>query len=612
MSNSMNRTSIIQNLINKINAKSYLEIGVSVGENFQKIRCENKVGVDPELTSPATIFLTSDDFFQQNVHKFDVIFIDGLHHADQVYRDINNSLKILNDGGYIICHDMNPAKEEHQIIPFQGGIWNGDCWKALVQLRQEREDLYVYTVDTDYGCSVIQKGKQPLLLVNEDINYANFTRNRRDWINLISVDDFCKIVGLDIDSLLLNYINEPENAEHNFTLAVYYHSIGQTAAAVSYYLRAAERTSDDLLKYECLICSAMCFDSQGTRNFTVKGFLLHALALCPKRPEAYYLMSKFHEKENKDGSWNESFTIASIGLKVADLTPPPLRTMVDYPGDYALLFQKANSSWWCGLCEESRDLFLDLLENYQMEDSFRQKSIDNLKKMNVEINTKPFATYTKSKYDKLKFKFEGSENIQENYSEAYQDMFVLTMLNGKRNGTYVEIGAGNAFYGNNTALLEKNFDWKGVAFDICEEFVNAHNSERKNPCLLKNALTTNYELLLSGMDFPENIDYLQLDCDPPEVTYKILLNIPFEKYKFAVITYEHDYYCDETKSFQEKSRKYLDSYGYVRVVNNISPDDSRPYEDWWVHPDLISTDILNRMLCISDETKKAEKYMLNV
>jgi hypothetical protein len=76
----------------KISAKSYLEIGVSGGENFQKIRCENKVGVDPEPTSPATIFLPSDDFFKQNKETFDVIFIDGLHHSDQVLRDINNSL----------------------------------------------------------------------------------------------------------------------------------------------------------------------------------------------------------------------------------------------------------------------------------------------------------------------------------------------------------------------------------------------------------------------------------------------------------------------------------------------------------------------------------------
>ena len=169
----MTRTDIIQLLIDKIKAKSYLEIGVSGGENFQTIRCENKVGVDPELTSPATIFLTSDEFFKQNNDTFDVIFVDGLHHADQVLRDIIHSLKILNEGGYIVCHDMNPEKEEHQIIPFTGGTWNGNCWEAFVQLRQERSDLKMCVVNTDHGCGIIQKGKQELLEINKKVNYKN-------------------------------------------------------------------------------------------------------------------------------------------------------------------------------------------------------------------------------------------------------------------------------------------------------------------------------------------------------------------------------------------------------------------------------------------------------
>jgi hypothetical protein len=78
-----------------------------------------------------------------------------------------------------------------------------------------------------------------------------------------------------------------------------------------------------------------------------------------------------------------------------------------------------------------------------------------------------------------------------------------------------------------------------------------------------------------------------------------------------VITYEHDHYCDETKSFQEKSKKYLESYGYVRVVNNISPDKFRPYEDWWVHPDLIDNDVIEKMTCINTDIKRAENYLLN-
>lgn len=621
----MIRSDIINLLIEKINAKKYLEIGVSNGINFSEIDCVYKVGVDPALDSPATTHITSDDFFAQNKEKFDVIFIDGLHHSDQVYRDIINSLNVLNEGGYIVCHDMNPRQEEHQLIPFTGGIWNGDCWKAFVQLRRERSDLEMYVIDTDCGCGIIRKGYQNVLTSKEELTWNNLEKYRNEWLNLISTEDFLKKMSsnlvntsadipyfsLDLDQLLQNYVLDPENFENNFFMGFYYENIGQTASAVSYYLRAAERTPDDLavVKYECLLRSSICFSKQGTRNFTVKGLLLHALSVCPKRPEAYYLMSLFYEKEGKDGSWNESYTIASIGLEVSELYYHSLLTDVGYPGDYALLFQKAVSSWWCGLCEDSRDLFIDLLENYNMKENFRQIAINNLSKMNVSV--KPFSTYNKNKFDKLGFKFSGSENITENYSEAYQDMFVLTMLNGKKNGTYVEIGAGNAFYGNNTALLEKDFNWTGVAFDISEEFVNAHNNERKNPCLLKNALTTDYNSLLSGMGFPKHIDYLQLDCDPPEVTYKILLTIPFETYKFAVITYEHDDYCDETKSFQEKSRQYLENYGYVRVVNNISPDGKRSYEDWWVHPELVDGSILSNMLCINDTVKKAEDYILS-
>ena len=73
------------------------------------------------------------------------------------------------------------------------------------------------------------------------------------------------------------------------------------------------------------------------------------------------------------------------------------------------------------------------------------------------------------------------EKVERNFSESYQDMFILSMLNGKRNGTYLEIGAGNSFYGNNTALLETQFDWTGVSLDIEESFVEGFTKDRKNP-----------------------------------------------------------------------------------------------------------------------------------
>jgi SAM-dependent methyltransferase len=187
----MNRTTIIQALINKINAKSYLEIGISSGRNFIDIECDRKIGVDPDPNANATFLLTSDEFFEQNTDTFDVIFIDGLHHADQVYKDILNSLNILNNKGYIICHDINPENEIQQLVPFRGGEWTGDCWKAFVQLRSERPDLTMYTVDTDYGCGIIKSGCQDVLQLDlNDLTWLNLEKHRIEWLNLITVNKF--------------------------------------------------------------------------------------------------------------------------------------------------------------------------------------------------------------------------------------------------------------------------------------------------------------------------------------------------------------------------------------------------------------------------------------
>lgn len=187
----MNRTEIIQSLINKINAKKYLEIGMGPGDNFNNISCDYKICVDPYPMVPVTYSITSDDYFKQNNEKFDVVFIDGLHWSEQVYTDILNSLDVLNDGGYIICHDMNPHSEIIQRYPCaQEGEWTGDCWRAWVKLKTERTDLNMVVVDTDYGCGVITKGEQTLITVTEELNWGYFDKNKTNLLGLISISDF--------------------------------------------------------------------------------------------------------------------------------------------------------------------------------------------------------------------------------------------------------------------------------------------------------------------------------------------------------------------------------------------------------------------------------------
>ena len=57
----MTRTDIINTYIYKYNFKTYLEIGVRDGANFDKIKIKNKISVDPYW--PATYKITSNNFF---------------------------------------------------------------------------------------------------------------------------------------------------------------------------------------------------------------------------------------------------------------------------------------------------------------------------------------------------------------------------------------------------------------------------------------------------------------------------------------------------------------------------------------------------------------------
>jgi len=218
--------------------------------------------------------------------------------------------------------------------------------------------------------------------------------------------------------------------------------------------------------------------------------------------------------------------------------------------------------------------------------------------------------YYRKDFKNLKYNFNNCEHIDRNYSEAFQDIFILTLLNGKRNGTYLEIGGGLPFYGNNTYLLESKFDWYGITLDIEPESSERHFRDRENVSVCLDAREVDYTYLLKDCRMPNNIDYLQLDCDPPNVTYDILNKIPFDKYKFAIITYEHDHYQSETKSYKQRSRDYLLSKGYELILSNISPKKDMDYEDWYIHPDLVDKSIVNKIKNIDSEVKIAKNIFI--
>ena len=183
-----------------------------------------------------------------------------------------------------------------------------------------------------------------------------------------------------IEELVVRLSTDPYNPVYNFQAAVEYEKLNQTASAVSFYLRTAEfgvHTHNEYV-YASLLRMAHCFDDQKDRQWTVSGVLLQAIAYMPQRPEAWYLLSRFNERS---GNWQECYTYAQTGLMFSGLNHTPLPTWVDYPGEYALKFEKYISAWWIGRKSESLEGLKTLLDTYQMPQEFVIACTSNLERI---------------------------------------------------------------------------------------------------------------------------------------------------------------------------------------------------------------------------------------
>ena len=421
------------------------------------------------------------------------------------------------------------------------------------------------------------------------------------------LDDLCnfKLVDTDLEKSVVfatpkkleTFINEPYNADAAFDLAEHYFLNGHYASAMSFYLRTAEYSQNTDKTYEALLMVANSLATLKRRPVTELSLWLNALNFEPGRPEAYLFLSEYYEKQK---NYHQMYSYAIMGLR-NHIYAKPITPNVGYEGGYQLGFQRAVAAWWIGRGKEAREIFLELVANANiLSDKYKKLVQANI--ISVGSGPDPFLRYHKGLHEQLMYKFPGSETIVKNFSQTYQDIFTLTMLNGKNNGTYFEIGAADPFHGNNTALLEK-WGWTGTSLEILEHEVNKFKQQRKNEIILCDATKFDYSILKG------HIDYLQVDCEPPGTTYDILTMLPWDQCTFGVITYEHDYYTDMTKSFREKSRKFLLSKGYMLIASNISPNNDCPYEDWWIHPKHIDKDIIQKMLADDDSIKNAEKYM---
>ena len=188
------RWDLIKYLINKYNYIDYLEIGCDQDQLFSKIDIQNKVGVDP--VSGGNLRKTSDEFFKANNKKFDLVFIDGLHTYEQVKKDIINSLDCLKENGVVLVHDCMPDCMSKQAVPRYRMTWNGDVWKAIVDLRHN-SNLNIYTCEIDQGIGIIKKEKNTSILKIDkkikDLKFKDYYENYNKYLRVININEFKKM-----------------------------------------------------------------------------------------------------------------------------------------------------------------------------------------------------------------------------------------------------------------------------------------------------------------------------------------------------------------------------------------------------------------------------------
>jgi SAM-dependent methyltransferase len=224
----MNKSDVLQQIIDRQRADAYLEIGVNRGRCFLPIKAKHKIGVDPNLKLSKKrrreyffrnlrskyYRITSDAFFAQArfTYDFDVVFVDGLHTFQQAVRDVENALRILKPNGVVVAHDCNPptasaaysasSYEEVAALKLPGwtGEWCGDVWKAVCYLRTHRKDLSIFVLDCDYGLGIFRRGVPEGSLELDDATLRNLTyddlvTNRQSFLNLKQAEFFAEFLS---------------------------------------------------------------------------------------------------------------------------------------------------------------------------------------------------------------------------------------------------------------------------------------------------------------------------------------------------------------------------------------------------------------------------------
>jgi hypothetical protein len=170
----------------------YLELGTLLGETFTRVECKDKTGVDNgDYPFIQTHKMTTAEFFNLTIEKFDIIFIDACHQEDFVRHDIRRSLDILTPGGVILCHDCSPPCQK-----YEGDAHCWTAWRAFVRYRATSPHL-CQCYYSDYGVGIIDTAQPApeqqgsLVVPPLALSYDWLDQNRTEALGLVERIDLC-------------------------------------------------------------------------------------------------------------------------------------------------------------------------------------------------------------------------------------------------------------------------------------------------------------------------------------------------------------------------------------------------------------------------------------
>jgi len=555
-----------------------------------------------------------------------VCCVEQPHVQHKTWRGVRGDSQVIKYGDYYVAltHEVDLFRNEeeqkdtyywHKFI-----VWDKD-WK----IQYMSDEFRLTTARVEFSCGMAFDGENFLI----PFGFVDHTA----LLLTLPSDVFEVMVGMkeekDLpkrqmptqEGLLIDFIMNPKDPQICFDIAENYFADGHYASSMGFYLRAADYSDDIDFRYNARYMVTKSLSVVGHRDVFEEGMWWKVIDSDPKRPEGYVALARYYQYR---GNTRLTYQVAKLGLERSTKLNKRITSNSDYSHWAELEVMKMKWGSQLGYHKEKKDILLKAMKRINTyPEPFKSELTNEAFRYCNYLNDNyddtltyrpvdpPYPKYNGEKdHTKLRRSFKDCHTIKTNYSQAYQDMFVLCTLDGKKDGRYLEIGAAGPFKGNNTALLEE-WGWDGLSIEIEANEVIKWEGVRKNKIIKADALTFDYGTYLNG-----HYDYLQVDIEPAIKSFEVLQRLPWEKCTFGLITFEHDDYLDGD-DVRKKSREYLKSKGYKLLVSDMSPTYTKnnptvSFEDWWYHPEHIKKDVVSVMKDISKDPKNPINYIYKI